>query len=307
MQTRFFIVWGMHRAGTSALAEALSVFGIRAQGDVIAADAYNPTGYHESKELVALNDSMLSALNLCWSSLGQIDEYQTKCLEEAGALDAAIAFLRKQKGPNTLLKDPRMCKLGLLWQHAFQKLEIRPYSLVAWRNPLAVAQSLARRNAALALNRPVRDTRYGQLLWLSYTTASLYYTRPYKRLLIDYDRFLKNPASVLEAVAAKFDLANISECGHHKTGILNPELNHFEPDTGALLPGMVSNLYHLLKSCSDGETFLTSDSIELWPQDTQEKLLVSLLDEESRNCLDKQRELLKSNHRRNQPCPKVSS
>ena len=56
------VVTGMHRSGTSLIASFLQALGVNLGDELIEADANNPHGYFEAKEVVRLHQQMLAQM-----------------------------------------------------------------------------------------------------------------------------------------------------------------------------------------------------------------------------------------------------
>lgn len=284
MNSKFFVIWGMHRGGTSLLAAAMQVFGARPQGTLLPADYNNPRGYFETLELINLNEAMFSELGQRWYGLGYIGSEQVEMLVRAGHLERAVEYLRKQAEhpAPVLLKDPRMSRLGALWNRAFAQLDITPYSIVVWRDPMAVSASLCRRALKLKIPTPLVDERYGWLLWLSYMRSSLIYTQFWPRVLIGYENFVEHPAECLlemgRLLDTGVDMAVLNDfCGH----FVDPGLNHHGPaEADSIMPAKVRAMYELLSSRDSLEC--PDISPQAWEPDSEEKLLAALLDDANR-------------------------
>lgn len=280
MHSKFFVIWGMHRGGTSLLAGAMRVFGAEACGRQLPADRYNPRGYFENQELMGINEAMFSELGQRWYSLGSIGHEQLEILIKSGHLDKAIQFLKAQasEAPVVLLKDPRMARLGLLWQKAFADIENNPYSVVVWRDPRAVAASLRTRAQNLKFPAPVIDERYSYILWLEYMYAALLYTAPYPRALVNYDQFLSAPAASLKGIAStlQFPLSE-NGLGEFCNTFVDSGLNHYPPHESALpMPDKVHAMYELLSTVYNWEC--PHILAKAWQPTDEEKLMAALLD-----------------------------
>lgn len=283
MHARFFVVWGMHRSGTSLLAAAMRVFGAELTSKTVAADRYNPKGYFENNDLLNLNDSMLAELGQKWHSVAAIGPEQYAVLERAGYVDQAVAFLKREAAmaPLVMLKDPRMCRVGAVWRQAFARLGISPYSVVSWRDPLAVANSLRIRSQHVKYPSPATDTRHGLLLWLAYTEGAIVYTSGYPRILVNYDRFLAAPAVQLERMAAVFGMPiNERALENFCLEFVDANLNHnAEVQSSVSLPERIRQLQTQLMQCGDA----CPDVRHIWPITDEEQTLAALLDEANRH------------------------
>lgn len=279
MNSSFFVIWGMHRSGTSLLGAAMRVFGAGPESALMHADESNPKGYYEDPALVQLNDDMLAELGLKWQSLTPIGEAHTILLEKAGYLDKAVAFLQKRAkaAPLSMLKDPRMARLGAIWRKAFAEMGQEPYSVVIWRNPGAVAASLRQRALKSKVHAPEQDLRQGLLLWLLYTQGSLLYTSGYPRALVNYDKFLHNPDRELRRVSSELPFP-LSETDLEKfcAEFVAPEMNH-HGISQEQLPAAVAELASAL---SRADT--CPEPGILWPHTDEERSLAGLLDDANR-------------------------
>jgi len=85
-------ILGMHRSGTSMLAQALDRLGIPIPGSLLPATADNPNGYWEPRELVSPNNKTLQALGRPWWD-DRPFERQGFANEQSGFLRQAVPLL----------------------------------------------------------------------------------------------------------------------------------------------------------------------------------------------------------------------
>lgn len=283
MYSKFFVIWGMHRSGTSLLAAAMRVFGAEPHSTRQHAAEDNPKGYFEDPTLVRLNDAMLAELRLNWQSLSPIGEQQAYMLEKAGYLRKALEYLetRASAAPLVMLKDPRMTRLGAFWRRVFEEAGQKPYSVITWRNPGAVASSLRQRALRAKAPAPEADMRYGLLLWLIYTQEALACTEGYPRALVNYDRFLADPVQSLNSIAENLNFPlGEARMKDFCENFVEPRLNHHgEPPIQDEWPASVRELYALLQKSAQCPLF----SGPLWPATDETRLLAALLDDANRN------------------------
>jgi len=111
-----YLVLGMHRSGTSALANLLALAGADLPREVMPADAHNARGYFEPWRIAVFNDRRLAAAGTAWddpfAALAPAPEDEADWREEARRLFRA-QFGRRRR---PLLKDPRVSVLGDLWR-----------------------------------------------------------------------------------------------------------------------------------------------------------------------------------------------
>lgn len=191
---RVLLVLGMHRSGTSALAGLLCQHGFQAPLESGGGDAHNPTGYWEPQQILAVHNRLLEEAQSSWEDpLLPVLPWQPQNLQAAVAeLEQAFVadFPNADSQAVALIKDPRQCRLLMLWEALFAQ---RPYEVavvLAVRQPEAVAASLARRDQL----PPARAL----LLWLSHTLEAERATRQFPRLVLSYEQLLQDPAAALQ-------------------------------------------------------------------------------------------------------------
>jgi hypothetical protein len=186
------IVLGMHRSGTSALARVLNLLGCDLPKTLVGAAPSNEAGHWESLPIARFNDRLLESagstwwdwmpFNPGWYSSPKVDEFR----------EEAVALLDEEFGSSRLfvLKDPRICRLAPFWIDVLQAANIRPTAIMQLRNPLEVAESLARRDGF--------QPALGQLLWLRNVLEAEAATRGIARYSTSYDALLKNWPKIAE-------------------------------------------------------------------------------------------------------------
>jgi len=182
---------GMHRGGTSLVASLVSRWGACPGGDpaevFFPPNRWNERGYWEAREVVALNDEILARLGEEWF-VPPPPGAEAMLRQLAAASDYAdqAAALMRQRPVNGVdvwfLKDPRFSFVAPFW---------RPFwpdalYLIVLRHPIAVARSLLRRD-----HMPLSA---GLLLWASTMRLALEHTRTERRVIVDADQLLGDPA-----------------------------------------------------------------------------------------------------------------
>lgn len=156
---RHLLILGMHRSGTSLVARACDTAGISAgpPEEFLSAQDDNPDGFYESRHLVAINESVLAEAGGTWSS--PPESMASSSLEPE--IDGFLRALDGKTAGQALLKDPRLC---LTWPSWTEHLS-NPAFVFVYRSPLAVANSLKRRNSF--------PLQLGLLLWEYYNRRAL--------------------------------------------------------------------------------------------------------------------------------------
>jgi O-antigen biosynthesis protein len=123
-----------------------------------------------------------------------------------------------------------------------------PAFVIAVRNPMSVAASLHSRNGT--------DPTKAHLLWLEHIISALIESQGFRRVIVDYDRFIDDPRRELVRVAQAFGLDLSAEC---EVGIkwlsdefLDSGLRHAHytfPELARSIetPGDVVRLYEMLQ------------------------------------------------------------
>ncbi len=184
---RHAVVVGMHRSGTSAVANVLSRLGLALpdETDLIIPGPYNERGYWETHRFVAYDDRVLRHLGGTWSVPPapvpgwELVEDVAMAELRAGAREfARVEFT----DPHLVLKDPRLCITLPLWRTVF---EPAPVAVLVVRDPLEVARSLEHRN-----NFPLT---LSLALWRRYVQQSLVAVQGLPVFVVEYSALLRDP------------------------------------------------------------------------------------------------------------------
>lgn len=221
---RHVVVVGMHRSGTSAMANALFRLGLALpdETDLITPGPYNERGYWELRRFVTFDDRVLHHLGGTWSAPPRPDsgwEHSPESAMSAIRSDA-VQFAKREFGHrHMVLKDPRLCITLPLWREVF---DTPPVAIVVLRDPGEVALSLERRN-----NFPLT---LSLALWDRYVRQSIVSVEGLSVFCVEYGNLLQDPLRCMDAVA-EF----IGQCGipvetdrvGEAAGVLEPSLRHY--------------------------------------------------------------------------------
>lgn len=194
---RAVLVLGMHRSGTSVLARALASLGVYLGSRLLSGHSDNPKGHFEDKEVLALNEELLHALNSCWDSL-LINSMFSEHLQLF--LPRAVNIIQEQFSDFQLwgLKDPRITRLLSFWEKVFHEIGVHPVYVLSNRHPLSVAASVLERNAM--------PKAQALALWLAHQTEGLKAVLNKGGIVVDYDNLLANTSNELSRLCAFLDL-----------------------------------------------------------------------------------------------------
>jgi len=177
--SKFVIISGMHRSGTSFLARAFNLMGMNLGGfEELTSDEWRPMkdnlrGHWENKQVLRLTEETLSQNNGSWSKIPtniSINEELSKKIE---------LFIKHISSKPSLafgFKDPRI----LLCLNEWRPYLPKSFVLIGiFRNPTSVAESLKKRNDFsydISIN-----------LWKKYNEYLLQYLEKYGGYLLNFD------------------------------------------------------------------------------------------------------------------------
>jgi hypothetical protein len=194
-QRTAYLVLGMHRSGTSALANVLALAGADLPREVMPADDHNARGYFEPWRIAVFNDRRLAAAGTAWDD--PFAALTAPPADEATWREEARGLFRAQFGRRRrpLLKDPRVTVLWDLWRPVLEAEGLALRVLVPVRSPLAVAGSLAARDGF-----PLRKS---VMVWCAYMLAAEAGSRDLPRAFVDYDALLEDWRPQVAAAEAR--------------------------------------------------------------------------------------------------------
>jgi hypothetical protein len=187
------LVVGMHRSGTSAVTGAIGALGFNvvSADDRLSPHESNPEHW-ESLSILLHNDALLAHFGGTWDAPPRLPEgwENESGLPDRNETRKLLAAAYPQPGPS-VLKDPRVCLLLPYWRDV---LRAPMAAVLVWRDPLAVARSLRRRNGW-----PVP---YGVALWERYNRSAIANLARADVYVLDYDAMIEDPAGVLSGLTS---------------------------------------------------------------------------------------------------------
>jgi len=183
------VVLGMHRSGTSAVTRVLNMMGLwlGPPDSYPPADAANPTGYWELRDVWALDEAVLAALGTEWWDAAALDVERLGPLAQRHFVQRARHIVDGlDRGGPWVIKDPRLCVLFPLWRRVLE----RPVCILVHRDPLAVARSLQERDGL--------SISHGIALWELYNRQALTASLGLPRILVSYRELVDAPEATAE-------------------------------------------------------------------------------------------------------------
>ncbi len=245
MQKAIFIL-GMHRSGTSALARVVNLLGVELGDQLMAAEEDNPKGFFEHEPIVAIHEQLLTELGMSWKDGAPLpdDWVNTPPAQKAAKAIATIIDSEFSTTPVWGLKDPRQCRLMPLWMPLLQQRNIQPHFIIAYRHPLEVAASLAKRG-----DMPEAPALF---CWLSYTVEALLSAIDYPHSIIHYDDLLSEWQPQMERISKELKIdwpTAPNDAAHEINSFLSPNLRHHK-FSEAELPEAISQCLKQLQKPS---------------------------------------------------------
>lgn len=270
-QKNVYAVIGMARSGTSAIARGMQALGIELGENLEAPNAlWNPKGFFEDVDIVfKINRAVLFALNYTWMSVNLVDKLCKDNENLVGIKKLAIDLLKERiKHTNHWgFKDPRTAKLLPFWQEIFQSLSLKDHYIIVLRNPLSCAASYKRVSGV--------DIEVGLMLWLMHLLPAIDGSNGKPRIMVSYERMLKNPHGELNRIKTFFnldDLTNPLEVDKYAKEFLDKKLHHFDYEEADLITNpacqiapICATMYNLFSQLARDEiTFQSEAFLSAW-------------------------------------------
>ncbi len=223
---RLFLVTGMHRSGTSALARVINLLGVSLgpEDGLMVPQPDNPKGFWESRAVARFNDRLLNEVGGSWDRLPTLglDWAESPALDPCRRdLISLLASIRSDGASRHAVKDPRLAITLPLWRQVAPPEQV----IVAVREPLAVCQSLQRRNGI--------PQERGAELWLRYVRGAIE-EHDLPTVIVDYADLVTRPHDVARRLASILDLPEPDAATFSAIGeFVDPSLNHADASSDA--------------------------------------------------------------------------
>ena len=215
------LVLGMHRSGTSAVAQFIGRLGAALPSQPVPPGADNPAGFWEPEAVVQANDALLSGLNSAWLDLAPPDLARlSPNVREAFIAKAATALgLNFAGAASYVLKDPRLCRLLPLYREVLARVGSRPRAVLVLRAPGEIAASLAARDQLSA--------NVAGVLWARHMIEAERHSRDLPRAFVRYDGLLHDWRAVAETLMPLLE-DEVDARDAQPGAALHPELRHYD-------------------------------------------------------------------------------
>jgi colanic acid/amylovoran biosynthesis glycosyltransferase len=203
---RPLFITGMHRSGTSLVAQAFSRAGLYLGDRLIGPRRFNPQGLFEDSDIIAFHESLLALNETAWHVPRRQRPLEVPPASRASALDL---LRRKFDGRSPWgWKDPRATLFLDFWA------DVQPEAkwVLVYRNPAHVAWSLRLRGDLRVYSpNPVACNLTALRLWTLYARALVDFARrhPERAVLIRIPDDLASPGETLvnETVIGRWGFA----------------------------------------------------------------------------------------------------
>lgn len=279
-EKRLIVVLGMHRSGTSAITKSLELLGVNLGDNLYPASFDNPKGFWEDQECIAINEQLLNhlgsghdRLNLAWDAISADSKISQLRLTAIHLIARKLSI----SGGIWGFKDPRMCRLLGFWKDVFLSLDCEVSFVIAVRNPVSVAISLAARNDIAA------EKAY--FLWLQHVLPTLNFMMGTRRIVVDYDELMANPYSQIIRMSNRLGLscpdANSPAVKNFENIFLQNELRHSNYSEADLAldsraSTLVARLYTLLHRLATDQVSLEDSKTQAIIRVINERLKIAL-------------------------------
>jgi hypothetical protein len=223
----------------------LHLLGVDLGTDLMPAGPDNPKGFWEHGHIVGLHIGLLEILG-SWT----LDAFPLPAgwerREDIGWYRQYILDVLRQEftgKPLWGIKDPRLCRLVLMWHEIFPRMGVNPLFVLMMRDPFEVAASLKTRGGL--------DWNHALLLSLGHILESERQTRGQRRVVVRYDELMANwqiPTERIRAAMGRPWPNSMGQAAPQIAQFLDPNLQHarakitLTAEQAAWIPGVNPNL-----------------------------------------------------------------
>lgn len=221
-----YVVLGLPRSGTSAIARGLAALGINLGDRLQPPDHRNPKGFYEDLDIMyKINRGVSRVWSQDWMSLDvDPDLFETNA-ELRSFRNYASDLLSKRLADSEAwgFKDPRTNMLMPFWKAVFKTLNVDDRYIIVVRHPLAAAHSLQKFTDV--------DIESGLILWIKFLVNAIEATHGKKRVLVHYERMLQDPRAQLMRMHSQLGILgalNEDDISSYANGFLDSRLQRHQ-------------------------------------------------------------------------------
>lgn len=187
------VVLGMHRSGTSLVTHIISESGYDAGTNLLGPKADNVEGFFEDIDIYQFNSHLCDFLGITWKSTEEFYLHPTNILNDLIDNEFEIKALeilntKLLVSNKIVIKEPRMSILLPFWEKVFKQLNISIKYVFSVRNPVAIEQSLIKRDALKSYD--------ASALWYIYN-YEIISCASFDMYVVEYEDLLQNPKKVI--------------------------------------------------------------------------------------------------------------
>lgn len=237
--SRSVCILGMHRSGTSAIAETLERAGLPFGPDnqLIPSSGDNPRGHRELRMIMDINETLLDIFGGSWHTPPQLPEDWLQDQRVCALQRNAQTYLTQHfhEAPRWAWKEPRTCLTVPFWRAVLGTYAV----VLCVRHPLEVAQSLQTRNQL--------DLAQGLELWYHYNQQALRDASEMIVVTVQYEQYAADAVATCRRVCKALQLSLTETQLTHVAAGFTPQLRHHHADhEEQSLPTHVRDLYEQL-------------------------------------------------------------
>jgi hypothetical protein len=227
---KLIVIAGTHRSGTSTLAGCLHSAGIEFGSPLLPPGPDNPKGYFEHQDVVSMHEEFLINLGTHWSDPVAFFSDPTTHDEMVDRIKSTLNRIMG-KSRTFAIKDPRIPIFLPLWEQACKELGIENRWIIPYRNPLAVIQSLTKRDGL--------KQRHAEALWYRDIRSVAAFSAKRPHVIIHYENLITDPRAALEPLVIE-KLITEKEI-ERSVSFIEPNLDHHRKNETVRLESNYSN------------------------------------------------------------------
>ena len=223
------LICGMHRSGTSLTGKVFEElgYGFGPQEELLPAKPCNQDGFWERRDVVELNDKILSIYGSSWDFPVRVNPeiIRTIAIKNLYQFADSARKIVSELQPPFAIKDPRVSLLIPFWKEIIPNAKM----IIVVRNPIEVANSLNQRQQT--------SINFGLQLWKSYYQCLRSYTHASERFFLFHDCLIKADKTLIEKISNHLGIDSCEQIKKAITQAVKPSLVHYHgaPDPSVRL------------------------------------------------------------------------